>query len=59
MKEEELLGFDYKSIFNNCNKSGNNNTYSLDKNLLEELLKSKDKQIQLLEQRVEELENKA
>jgi hypothetical protein len=58
MKPEELLGFDYKSIFNNCDKSGNHNTYTFDQNLVNELLKSKDAQIKLLELRIFELNSK-
>jgi transcriptional regulator with XRE-family HTH domain len=57
MKPENLLGFDYKSVFNNCDKSGNNNTYTFDQNIINELLKSKDAQIKLLEKRIHELEN--
>jgi transcriptional regulator with XRE-family HTH domain len=58
IKPEELLGFDYKSIFNNCDKSGNHNTYTFDQNLVNELLKSKDAQIKLLELRIFELNSK-
>lgn len=57
MNPENLLGFDYKSVFNNCDKSGNNNTYTFDQNIINELLKSKDAQIKLLEKRILELEN--
>lgn len=57
MKPENLLGFDYKSVFNNCDKSGNNNTYTFDQNMVNELLKSKDAQIKMLEKRINELEN--
>jgi transcriptional regulator with XRE-family HTH domain len=58
IKPEELIGFDYKSIFNNCEKSGNNNTYTFDQEIINELIKSKDKQIQLLEDRIKELTRK-
>ncbi len=55
IKPEELLGFDYKSIFNNCNKSGNNNTYTFDQKIVNELIKSKDEQIEQLKERIEGL----
>ena len=50
-----MLGFDYKSIFNNCNKSGNNNTYTFDQKIVNELIKSKDEQIEQLKERIEGL----
>ena len=55
IKPEELIGFDYKSIFNNCEKSGNHNTYTFDQEMVSELIKSKDNQIKLLEEQVEGL----
>lgn len=58
IKPEELLGFDYKSIFNNCEKSGNHNTYNFDQNIISELLKSKDAQIKLLEDKILDLQRK-
>jgi transcriptional regulator with XRE-family HTH domain len=55
IKPEELMGFDYKSIFTNCEKSGNNNIYNFEQNTIKELLKSKDDQIQLLKDIIEDL----
>ena len=52
LKPEELIGFDYKTIFNNCEKSGNHNIYNEDKNLLNQLIKSKDEQITSLKEQI-------
>jgi len=60
---EEIWGFDTKKIFHNCTYSGNevqNNYLTGEKvsKLTEELLKSKDAQIQLLEKEIERLQKK-
>ncbi|MBS4040350.1 MAG: helix-turn-helix transcriptional regulator [Flavobacteriales bacterium] len=56
IKPEELLGFDSKTIFNNCTESGNHNKYiKNDIDLFNKIIESKNEQIQVLKDYIQAL----